>query len=392
MSAVWVVAGKDLRQRIRDRSALMAGVVAPLALAGLISLAFGRGEVGFDARVAVVDLDGGPAARAFVDDVLGAPELTDVLWVRPVATEADAERLARDGDVDAALVVPPGFTTALGGPTPLDLAVIRAAGSPLAGDVLAALAEGFAARLEGARIGVAAAAGALGTGDPADLGRLQAAALAQPVAVAVAEEGVTAEPPSAGTIFAPAMAVFFVWFVAGLGAQAFLTERQQGTLARMLAAPVAARAVLGGKALATFTLCCCTLAVMVVASTLVLGADWGNPLGVAVLVATLAASVTAVTALVLTVARTRQQVALGMAIVTFGFALLGGNFVNLSGAPPLLQSLALLTPNGWALRGFSDLAADGGGLATVSSPVAAIAAFGVLAAAATLARAGRWRT
>ena len=61
MSAVLAIALKDLRQRLRDRSAIVLGFIAPLAVAWLISMAFG--SVGsFHANVAVVDLDGGPVA------------------------------------------------------------------------------------------------------------------------------------------------------------------------------------------------------------------------------------------------------------------------------------------------------------------------------------------
>ena len=57
MSAVLAIALKDLRQRLRDRSAIVLGFIAPLAVAWLISMAFG--SVGsFHADVAVVDIAG----------------------------------------------------------------------------------------------------------------------------------------------------------------------------------------------------------------------------------------------------------------------------------------------------------------------------------------------
>ncbi|HEX8134877.1 MAG TPA: ABC transporter permease, partial [Actinomycetes bacterium] len=76
-------------------------------------------------------------------------------------------------------------------------------------------------------------------------------------------------------------------------------------------------------------------------------------------------------------------------LVVFTLALLGGNFIYLAQLPDLLQRLSLLTPNGWALRGFVDLVADGGGLATVAAPVAVTAAFGVATGLVALVRARR---
>jgi ABC-2 type transport system permease protein len=49
-----------------------------------------------------------------------------------------------------------------------------------------------------------------------------------------------------------------------------------------------------------------------------------------------------------------------------------------------MRRLALLTPNGWALRGFTDLATGSGHIGTVGTPVAAILTFtavvGIIAA------------
>ena len=59
----------------------------------------------------------------------------------------------------------------------------------------------------------------------------------------------------------------------------------------------------------------------------------------------------------------------------FVLALLGGNFVFISAEPPLMRGLAVLTPNGWALRAFTDLSTTGGRLGAVVVPVLAILAF-----------------
>jgi ABC-2 type transport system permease protein len=64
--AALLIAGKDLRQRIRDRSAIMIAVVVPLALAAVFSLTLrddGGGSVTFD--YALVDGTTAPSWRAF---------------------------------------------------------------------------------------------------------------------------------------------------------------------------------------------------------------------------------------------------------------------------------------------------------------------------------------
>ena len=70
-------------------------------------------------------------------------------------------------------------------------------------------------------------------------------------------------------------------------------------------------------------------------------------------------------------------------------ALLGGNFVFISSAPSTIKHLALLTPNGWAIRGFTDLATIGGGLGTIAQPVVAILVISLVVGVVALSLARR---
>ena len=80
MHPVVAIALKDLRQRLRDRSAWVLGFIAPMAVAGLISVAFG-GAQSFHTSVAVVDDDHGAIATGFTQ-FLRSPDLHDLLTVR----------------------------------------------------------------------------------------------------------------------------------------------------------------------------------------------------------------------------------------------------------------------------------------------------------------------
>ncbi len=110
MYAALVIAAKDLRQRFRDRSALVLGFVAPIAVAALMSFAF-SGVENFHADVALVDNDRGQVAAALRTALTG-PELSDVLTIREADDEAAARRMIDAGDVGAAFVVPRGFSAA----------------------------------------------------------------------------------------------------------------------------------------------------------------------------------------------------------------------------------------------------------------------------------------
>ena len=73
MRPALVILGKDLRQRLRDRSALLVAIVVPLVLASIFGLIFHNaigGRVSF--KFGLVDQDHGPAAQAFKSAALVA--------------------------------------------------------------------------------------------------------------------------------------------------------------------------------------------------------------------------------------------------------------------------------------------------------------------------------
>jgi ABC-2 type transport system permease protein len=125
---------------------------------------------------------------------------------------------------------------------------------------------------------------------------------------------------------------------------------------------------------------------MAVVTSVVFGARWGPAAPVALLCVLTSLSVVSLTALVITSARTERQAEGLASIIVFALALLGGNFVALSRESDWLRRLALLTPNGWALRGFTDLSTDAGAGAVVR-PALAIAVFTVVVGVVALARA-----
>jgi ABC-2 type transport system permease protein len=138
--------------------------------------------------------------------------------------------------------------------------------------------------------------------------------------------------------------------------------------------------VLAGKSLATFLFSLTSLLVMTTASALLFGASWGNPIGVVVLSVAMSVSVVALTMIVIALARSERQADGVAAMVTFGLAIIGGNFLFVSQAPELLRRLALTTPNGWALRGFTDLSTGVGTLEAVLVPTLSILGFSIVVA------------
>jgi len=382
--AALLIATKDLRQRARDRSALVLGFVAPLAIAALMSVAF-SGTTHFHARLAVVDNDHSPLGSALVG-VLRSPDLAAVASVRQLA-EADARSAVTSGAQEAALILPAGFSAAATGPGPVPpIEVIANPDHLISGRLAEAVAQGFVAQLNADRLSVQAAVGAGATAPAAELAR-RASALQLPETVVDRPSG--QHELDAISYFAPAMGMFFLFFAIGFGARGFWTERREGTLDRLAVAPVRPSTILAGKALSIVVYGLASMTVMWLVTSLFFGARWGNPVAVALLIVDVVLAVVALAALVITWARTERQVDSLSSVAVFGLTIIGGNFFFISAAPTVMRRLALVTPNGWALRGFIDLATTSGGPRVVVAPLLAILTFTVVVGALAAAQARR---
>lgn len=384
-----LIAAKDLRQRLRDRSALILAFVAPLVIAAIVSFAL-SGTGSFRATFAIVDLDKGPVARGFVDGIRDAPGLRDAVTIREVTDVAEARRLIGAGSASAGIVLPTGFSQAVQAGTPTRLEVLRSVESRIGAEVAEAITRSFAADLDAARltIEIAVATGVAGTPpDPARIRAIAAEAAAARTPVRMVDGSAGGRDVRPASYFGPSMAIFFLFFTVQFGAIGILTERRAGTLQRLLAAPIRRESIVLGKSLGTFLLGLLSLATMIVATTLLLGASWGDPIAVAAIAVSIVLAAMGVTALAASQAKTAGQADGFASIVTMGMALLGGNFVPIQGAPEPMRAIALATPNGLALRALGDLVADGGGIVTVLPYIAGILAFALVCGGIAVIRA-----
>jgi ABC-2 type transport system permease protein len=382
--AILVIAAKDLRQRVRDRSVLLLAVVAPVVITVVMNLAFGSsGPSRFS--LAVADADHGRLAQAFVAE-LSSPDLRGLISVRKAATPQALRRLVNSGDVDAGFVIPAGFSAAVETGQQATITVLDRTDLPISAGVAQSIASGFVARLNGIAL---AARSAIAGGQPqAALQMLVAQASSAPSAISTTE-GAGGPPLKPSSYFAAGMGTFFVFFTVAFVGRGIVDERRQGTLTRLLAAPLRPSQILLGKVLSTFAIGCGALGIMWGVSTLAFNSPWGDPLAVVVLIIVEVLAAMGITALVMTLARTDDAAERWATIITMVLAILGGNFINLYSLPGPLMAISQATPNGQFLRAITDLVTTGGGLGTVLAPAGVIAAFAIVTGAIAAARSDR---
>jgi linearmycin/streptolysin S transport system permease protein len=148
-------------------------------------------------------------------------------------------------------------------------------------------------------------------------------------------------------------------------------------------------AVVVGKVMATFVMGLSSMLTLLVATSLLLGAQWSHPIAVVALTTAAVLAAMGIVTLVMSLAKTEAQAGAYGSVIAIVLALVGGSFVPISFAPAILQRLALLSPNGWALKGFTDLATGATGLATVATAIAVCLGVAVVTGGIGLARIAR---
>jgi ABC-type multidrug transport system permease subunit len=189
--------------------------------------------------------------------------------------------------------------------------------------------------------------------------------------------------------FAPNISVVFLFIGSGLGMRSLFLERTTGTLVRLTAAPIKPISIVLGKLLAIFLSGLASIGVVWGVTTFAFGADWGSPLGVLGMCFGATIAMCGIGVFLTSLARDEQQ-AFGLVVVVgLGLSLLGGNLLPSGSLPPVLQTLSLATPNGWALVGFGRLSLLGDSAHAIIGPFLVLCAIAVVVGAFAFARVRR---
>jgi len=385
MRKIFLIGFKDLRLAFRDPTALVLMLLAPFLLTlgmGFVTGAFGGGGGSGlqEMPVLVVNQDEGELGQALVE-LFQAPEVAELLEPSLLDDPDAARRQVDDDQTTAAVIIPPGFTASIipaAGQTSTgeirQIEVYANPARPTGAGIIQTIVEEFAGRVEIGRIG----------GEVAIAQMLESGLLpADPQALAAAGEElgkqIAGDEASLSTIgirktsavneatqfnimayMAPGMALMFLMLTVAYGGRTLLTERTQGTLPRLLVSPTKVPQILAGKVLGIYLTGVAQITILVVASSLLFGLKWGDPLGLAALILAVVFGATGWGVLLTTVVRTPGQAAnLGTALMLI-FGILGGSFISLNNLPEAIQFASKITPNAWGLDGFTTLALGGG--------------------------------
>ena len=154
---------------------------------------------------------------------------------------------------------------------------------------------------------------------------------------------------------APSMALLFLMFTITHGGRSILAESEGGTLPRMLTTPSSAPQVLGGKVFGIYLNGVAQLAVLFIASLVMLQINWG-PLSVVLpTILFVVAAATGWGMLIAAFAKTPAQASIMGTAITLIFAISSGSFFPRQFLPTWLQTVSLVSPNAWGIEAFNQI-------------------------------------
>lgn len=411
------IALKDMLRSFRSRFAVVMMFVAPLLIAGIMYFAFGglEGDGGFDlplTRVQVANLDEPGPQFSFsfgrmLSDFLQREELADLLQVTEAATEADARASVDSQEAGVAVIIPPDFTTAaLATEERATVTLYQDPTLTLGPSIVQGIVRQFVDGFAGSKIATGVVADQLGQrGVAVDARLMQDVAMqyatwaealglvlsqskgeswkegAQPVLDIQPPPGKSEQASQKAVIFGAVMAgqvIFFNFFTGAYTAETIIREDEEGTLARLFTTPTPRALILGGKFVAVFLTIVVQALVLVVATAVIFGIRWGSPLALALVMLGMVISAAGLGVLVMSFVQSTRQSGpvVGGVLTVIGMA--GGLFTTgFQNLPAAYETINLLTPHGWALRGWKAVLA-GGGVSEVALPTLVTLGMGVV--------------
>jgi ABC-2 type transport system permease protein len=389
------IALKDLTRSMRSTFAVIFMFGVPLLVTGMFYFMFGNiaaNDGSFDlpvTRVVVVNLDQGSpdlrtgssmlgqSATQTVDNLgeiivnsLQSEGLADLLTVT-IADDGASGRIAVDeNNADTALIIPADFSTQFASHDSQSAkSVLELYANPektLELAVVQSILEQFMDGLSGAKIAASVAENQISGPDDAMIGQVlqkYLSAAGQPTGdsrtyLTVKSVSEVESPNPMLVIIGPIMAgmmIFYAFYTGMTTAETILREDEEGTLPRLFTTPTSQTTILTGKFLAVGLTVLVQMAVLIIAARFIFQIQWGNSFHVALITlgTVLAASAFGIFANSLIKSSKQGGIIYGGVLTVTGMLGMIRIFtLTVPNTSPLMKTVSLLVPQGWAVHGF----------------------------------------
>ena len=368
------IAYKELRLWMQVPGNWLVVFLVPLAFVGILGSAFGKTGLPV-VTVYGVNADKGERGA----EIIALLEKSENLDFEMLATQAEADARVAKGDRMAAVVIPENFSesvkTSDGGSILVIVDPARAKeGGLVTGLVQSAMIKSIVyAEIDRAMQGLFKGKKVEGVdqndfqlfinaGIKAVLAKAVNEAIDNPL-IKVQTEPLTKKDTGAEisimSSLAPGLALMFVFVLISHLAEVVISERETGTLRRLITSPVSRVAILLGKALPFVLVSIVQLAFVLAVCNMIFGMELGNePLALGLIILCIGLTVGGMGILIAAVVRNGSQASIGAMVIALVLGVVSGCMT-----PQVqIEGLKLITPHYWAVEGIQNVIARGMGI------------------------------
>lgn len=371
---------KEWRVFTNDKSHLFTVFILPILIAGFLG-AMNAGGGDLELPVTIVNLDEGK----YSEDMLDIMRDIDELKLQEISSPEIATTHVEESEAIAAVIIPVDFSQKIDNYEQTEVQVLMDPAQAEYGSIITSVMEEVieVATIQGEmKHGMSVVSNEIGyqsdnekrANDAQNEGVMDSQTKRMidnpPVALVKQDlEGAEVKgPDNIFLLYVPGFTVMFAFFLMPILAEHLLMEKEEGSLRRLVAAPVSRGVIIGGKVAAYMVVVLLQVGLIFGISSIVFKMPLGHsPLGLFLVTVGAAAAATALGMMIAALAKSKSQASSVGLLLVFVLAGLGGS-IQISSKPiPLYRSenfmgvVSRLTPHAQALEGYMRLLADNAG-------------------------------
>jgi len=374
------IGGKDLKDFYRDRARIISFLIMPIFMMLLTGFIFPSQSSLKNLPVGLINQDGGPVSEEMIS-VFSQMKTgdTNVMKLKPLASEDEAKQLIKEQRISGALVFPEGLSDSLKNKQQGQVIIVTDQSNPQISSLLTGMLEQALSGM-GTQMETQAIADMTGGRMP------QEAITAMVTPIQVQTRGLIAGNPNYFQFVAPGVMAMVTVMAVMMGlAGSVAREKETGTLDGLLVAPIARGSIVMGKTFAQTVRGLAQGAMVLAIAMVFFGVRvYGNFVLLVVMLILGIFSFVGLGILISAMVEEQETAMTIMMTVTFPMLFLSGAFFPLQQMPGFMQAISKVVPLTYVVEGLRQVMVLGAGFTQVLRPVLILLAFGAITLAISI--------
>jgi ABC-type multidrug transport system, permease component len=380
------VALLKIRLTLKDRTAFIWMLIAPLIFVFVLNIAYGRGQGSSEVKypISIVNNDEGSYSAKLIDMLRG-----DSTFSITILDYDKAKESIEGGSTSMGIVIPGGFSDSFreGKLIPIEILKLQDNETTMA---LSTVINNYIYQLKvGVETGDAAAAvlnsmNKIKTGEKDGVkSKVEDEVLLNLKSPKITYEASMVQARNSNqdglSYAAIGVIVMFIMFFLTNAAGTVLEEREAGTWNRIMSTPTRNFNILGGYVLGEFLLGWVQVGLLILVSKYMFHVNWGNStLGLIMLFSAFLLSIIGFGTALSSLVKSKAQLSSLSSIIIVPTCMLSGCFWSMEIMPDFMVKISNFIPQAWVVKGMTDLIVRGSNIGAVYLPSIILVTFAVV--------------